>query len=192
MELEVIKKLREKTGAGIQLCQQSLQEANGDITKAIEILRKKGKKIVDQKQLRQTKEGVIESYIHVNRKIGAMIQLVCETDFVSRSDDFRNLAHNLAMQIAATNPQWISPQDVPQDVIKKEKKIYLTTIPKDKPEKMKEKIVEGKLEKFYSQNCLIKQPFIKDDKITIEKLINEYIVKLKENIKIKNFIRFSL
>jgi len=191
-----IKQLREKTGAGVADCQKALQESGGDFDKAVEVLRRKGERVAFAKQSRVMKEGIVEAYIHSNKKIGAMVELTCETDFVARNQEFQQLAHDLAMQVAAANPQWLKPEDIPNEILEKEKKIYQEEISvrggKDKSAAVKEKIIEGKLNKFYSEVCLIKQPFIKDDKITIEQLIVEKIAKLGENIKIRNFIRFSL
>lgn len=196
MTLTLIKQLREETGAGVADCQKALQESGGDFDKAVEILRRKGERVAFAKQSRVMKEGILEAYIHSNKKIGAMVELTCETDFVARNQEFRQLAHDLAMQVAATNPQWLKPEDIPNEILEKEKKIYQEEISarsgKDKPAAVKEKIIEGKLNKFYSEVCLIKQPFIKDDKITIERLIVEKIAKLGENIKIQRFVRFSI
>jgi elongation factor Ts len=190
--LKIIKDLRQITGAGILDCQKALQEANNDLIKAEEILRKKGQKIVDKKLDREAKEGVIGSYVHANNKIGVLIELLCETDFVARNKEFKELAHDLAMQVAAANPQWIKPIDVPSEILKKEKEIIKEGLPKDKPTQTIEKITEGKLQKFYSQFCLEEQMFIKDDKLMIKDLIQKKIVKLGENIQIKRFIRFEI
>jgi len=192
MELEIIKQLREKTGAGILECQQTLKEANNDIEKAVELLRKKGEKIMAKKQTRTVNEGIVESYIHNNRKIGVLLELVCETDFVARNKEFQELAHDLAMQIAATDPQWLKIEDVPEDIVSKEKEIAQASLPQDKPEEVKEKILQGKLEKFYNQFCLLEQNFIKDETKKIIDLIQEKIAKLGENIQVKRFIRFQL
>lgn len=192
MELEIIKQLREKTGAGILECQQALKEADNNIEKAVENLRKKGEKIMAKKQTRTVNEGIIESYIHNNRKIGVLLELVCETDFVARNGEFQELAHNLAMQIAATDPQWLKVEDVPEDIVNKEKEIARASLPQDKPEQVKEKILQGKLEKFYNQFCLLEQNFIKDETKKIIDIIQEKIAKLGENIQIKKFTRFQL
>ncbi len=192
MELEIIKQLREKTGAGILECQQTLKEANNDIEKAVELLRKKGEKIMAKKQTRTVNEGIVESYIHNNRKIGVLLELVCETDFVARNKEFQELAHDLAMQIAAADPQWLKIEDVPEDIVSKEKEIAQASLPQDKPEEVKEKILQGKLEKFYNQFCLLEQNFIKDETKKIIDLIQEKIAKLGENIQVKRFIRFQL
>ncbi len=192
MDSKIIKQLRQLTGAGIVECQKVLKEAKGDLDKAVEILRKKGQKVAASKQIRTTNEGIVEAYIHTNKKIGVLVELVCETDFVARNEEFKQLAHNLAMQVAAVSPRWVRPEDIPGVVLKKEKEIYQANLPKGKPEEVAKKIIDGKLKKFYTEACLLKQPFIKDDKITIEELIKNKIAKLKENIQVKRFIRFSL
>ena len=192
ISLNLVKQLRESTGAGMLDCQKALEESKGDMNKAVEILRKKGEKIAEVKQGRSTKEGVVEAYIHSNKKIGVLVELVCETDFVARNEEFKILAHDLAMQVAATDPKWLSPAEVPQEIIDKEKEIYKESLPKGKPQAVLDKILEGKLKTFYSENCLLKQPFIKDDKIIIDDLVKQLIAKLKENIQVRRFIRFSL
>lgn len=193
MTIDIIKQLREKTGAGILDCQKALKEANGDFEKAIEILRKKGQKVALNKQKRIMREGVIDAYIHSNKKIGVLIEVTCETDFVSRNPEFREFVHDLAMQIAAVNPQWIAPEDVPAEIIEKEREIYREELKTEKKSaQVIEKIIEGKLQKFYTETCLFKQPFIKNDKIIIEDLLKEKIAKMGENIKIQRFVRFTL
>ncbi|MFH1598328.1 MAG: translation elongation factor Ts [Patescibacteria group bacterium] len=185
-------KLREITGASILDCKSALDQTD-DLDKAIEILRKQGQKLVDKKAGRQTSEGVVEAYIHANRKVGAMVELSCETDFVARNEQFIELAHDLAMQVVATNPSYLAPEDVPEKEIAKEKEIFKVQIKKEKkPDKVMKKILEGKLHKYYEEVCLTKQKFIKDDKKVIEELVNEAITKLGENIQIKKFIRFAL
>jgi elongation factor Ts len=193
MDLNLVKKLREKTGAGVLSCQKALEEANGDLEKAEEILRKKGEKIASSKINRETRAGIIGVYLHSNEKIAAVVELLCETDFVAKNKEFKDLAHDLAMQIAATNPLYLKPEDVPTEILEKEKEIYYQEIKDEKkPPQVIEKIVQGKLEKFYQTNCLMKQPFIKDEKITVEELIKSKIAKLGENIQIKGFKRFEI
>ncbi|MDD3102424.1 MAG: translation elongation factor Ts [Patescibacteria group bacterium] len=192
LDLDVVKQLRETTGLGIVECQKALKQSDGNIEKAIEALRKSGEKLVATKQSRSTNQGIIEAYVHSNKKIAVLLELVCETDFVSRNEEFSELAHNLAMQVAALNPKWISPEEVPQEILEKEKEIYSADLPKDKPAEVIEKILNGKMQKFYSEFCLLKQPFIKDDKFAIEDLVKEKIAKFGENIKVKRFIRFAL
>jgi len=190
---EIIKQLRQITGAGVLDCQEALKESNDDLDKAIEFLRKKGQKFADDKGSRTTNEGVVESYIHSNNKIGVLLELVCETDFVARNEEFKKLAHDIALHIAAANPQWKEREEVPAEIIEKEKQIYKATLKNEKkPEKIIEKIAENKLEKFYNTSCLLEQAFVKDDKITIKALVHAMTAKLGENIQVKRFIRFSL
>ncbi len=190
---EVIKELRQITGAGVLDCQEALKESNNDLDKAIEFLRKKGQKIASGKGLRATNEGIIEAYIHSNHKMGVLLELVCETDFVARNEEFKKLAHNIALHIAATNPRWKEREEVPAEILEKEKQIYREALKNEKkPEEMIEKIVGNKLEKFYNTSCLLEQKFVKDDKLTIKDLIQSMIAKLGENIQVKRFIRFSL
>ena len=190
-DLALVKKIREMTGAGMVDVQEALVEAKNDETKAVEILRKKGQKIADKRQGRSVKEGVIDCYIH--GKVAAIVALGCETDFVARNSDFKTFAHELALQVAATAPRYVSPDEIPAEVIEKEKEIYREQLKAEgKPEKMLEKILEGKLAKFYSETCLLKQVSIKDDKKTIEQLLTEQIAKIGENIKIVKFVYFTL
>lgn len=193
MSSETIKQLRQITGAGVLDCQEALKESNDDLDKAIEFLRKKGQKFANNKGARTTNEGVVESYIHSNHKIGVLLELVCETDFVARNEEFKKLAHDIALHIAAANPQWKEREEVPTEIIEKEKQIYRETLKNEKkPEEIIEKIAENKLEKFYSTSCLLEQGFVKDDKITIKALTQAMTAKLGENIQVKRFIRFSL
>jgi len=189
---EMVKQLREKTGAGMMECKKALTEANGDFDKAIEVLRKKGISAAEKRAGRVASEGIIGSYIHMD-KIGVLVEVNCETDFVARTDDFRTLVKDIAMHIAAANPRYLSREDVPAEVIEKEKEIYKEQI-KGKPEHIVDKIVEGKLEKFYNENCLLEQIFVKDpeQKKTIKDIVTETIAKLGENIVVKRFVRFQL
>lgn len=191
---KLISQLREQTGAGIVECKNALEEAAGDLEKAIEILRKKGEiKAAKKTAERTTKEGLIHAYIHANGKVGAMIEVSCETDFVARNEEFKTLVHDLAMQVAATNPLYIKPENVPEEVIAKEKEMYLEEIRgQEKPPSVVEKILQGKLEKYFEDVCLLKQPFIKDEDITVEELINQKIAKIGEKIEVKKFIRFQI
>lgn len=189
-ETNLIVKLREQTGAGMMDCKNALEEADGDIEKATDILRKKGALKAAKKGERTTGEGLVHAYIHSTGKTGSLVQLLCETDFVARTDEFQQLAHDIAMQITAMNPLYLSSEDVPTDVIKKEKEFYLEEVA-SKPGDVQEKIIEGKLAKFYSEVCLLKQPFFKDEDITIEELIQQKIAKVGENIKVERFARFS-
>ncbi len=189
---DMIKDLREKTGAGMMECKKALTESNGDFEKAVDLLRQKGLSTALKKSGRIASEGLIDSYIHMG-KIGVLVELNCETDFVARTDDFRELTKDIALHIAATNPLYLSKEDVPQDVIEREKEIYRAQV-KDKPPHVVEKIIEGKLEKFYTEACLMEQLFVKDDeqKHHIKDIITEKIAKLGENIVLKRFVRFQL
>ena len=190
---ELVKELREKTGAGMNDCMRALKENNGDIKKSIEYLREKGIASAEKKSARSANEGLIHSYIHANGKVGTMVELNCETDFVARTEDFEVLARDIAMQVAAMTPLYVKREDVPSELIEKEKEIYRAQLAEQKkPEKVIDKIVTGKLEKYYREICLVEQTFIKDDKMNIETLVKEKISKLGENIVIKRFVRFAL
>lgn len=194
IDTKTLIKLRELTGGGLTSCQAALSEANGDINKAIEILRKKGAISAARKSAERTaNDGLIESYIHPNGKIGVLIEVHCETDFVARNPEFKNLVHDLAMQVAAANPLYLKPEDVPEIEIAKEKEIYEAQLKKEKKSKdVWEKIIEGKLKKYYEEVCLLKQLFIKDDKIKIEELIEQKIAKLGEKIEVIRFTRYQI
>ena len=189
---DMIKDLREKTGAGMMECKKALTDSHGDFEKAVDLLRQKGLSTALRKAGRIASEGLIDSYIHMG-KIGVLVEVNCETDFVARTDDFRELAKDIAMHIAATNPLYLLKEDVPQDVIEREKEIYRAQV-KDKPQHVVEKIIEGKLEKFYSEACLLEQLFVKDpeQKQRIRDIITEKIAKLGENIVLRRFVRFQL
>lgn len=191
--LDVIKKIRELTGAGVVEIKRALEQAGNDEAKAIDILRLQGQKIADKKNSREIKEGLVDTYVHSNGKVAALVAVACETDFVVRNADFRDFVHNVALQVVAANPKYLNPEDVPADIITKEKEIYRQQLVKEgKPEAMIEKIVTGKLDKFYREVCLLKQTYIKDDSKTIEQLLTELIAKIGENIKIVKFVYFSL
>jgi elongation factor Ts len=193
LDMELVKKLREQTGISILECKKAIEEAKGDLTQAAEILRKKGFEKAKAKSSRMTNQGAVGSYIHMKGKIGVLVELGCETDFVAKNEDFLQLIKDVAMQIAAMNPRYISESDIPADVLDKEKEIYREQLKSSgKPANIIEKIVEGKLGKFYAEACLIHQPFFKDDKITIEKLIAEKIHKTGENIIVKRFVRYQV
>jgi elongation factor Ts len=193
ISLELIKQLRERTAAGFSDCKKALEEAGGDIEKAIDILRKKGLAIAAKRAGKEAKEGIVEAYIHANKKIGVLVEINCETDFVARTDDFREFAHNVAMQIAATNPISITREEVPPEVLEREKRIYEEQLREaGKPENVIPKILEGKLEKFYKENVLLEQPFIKNPELTIQDLLNELISKTGEKILIRRFARFQV
>ncbi|MCX8034114.1 MAG: translation elongation factor Ts [Thermodesulfovibrio sp.] len=188
---QMVKELREKTGAGMMECKKALEHSGGDFNKAIEYLRQKGLATAQKKAGRSASEGIIASYIHMD-KIGVMLELNCETDFVARNEEFRQLAKDIAMHIVASNPQYISKDDIPQEVIEKEKEIYKAQIKGNKPPQVVEKIIEGKLEKFFEDMCLLNQPFIREPEKKIQDLITENIAKFGENIVIRRFVRFQV
>lgn len=189
---ELVKDLREKTGAGMMECKKALTDSNGDFEKALDLLRQRGLASASKKAGRIASEGLIGSYIHMG-KIGTMVEVNCETDFVARTDDFKELVKDIAMHIAAATPFYLSRDKVPQDIIEREKEIYRAQVI-DKPPHVVDKIIEGKLEKFYTDTCLIEQIFIKDpeQKKRINDIVTEKITKLGENIVIKRFVRFQL
>jgi len=190
---DLIKELREKTGAGVMNCKKALLESGGDIEKATEILRKAGIATAEKKGTRVAKDGRIESYIHPGNRLGVLIEINCETDFVARTDEFKILTKEIAMHIAASNPKYISTTDVPEEVLEKEKEIYATQAKNEgKPPQVIDRIVQGKLEKFYQEICLLEQPWVRDPEKRIKDLINETIAKLGENIIIRRFVRFEL
>ena len=187
-----VKELREKTGAGMMECKKALTESNGDFEKAIDCLRQKGLVTAAKKASRSASEGLVSSYIHMD-KIGVLLEVNCETDFVAKTDDFKGLVKDIALHIAAANPSYLSHEDVPQDVIEREKDIYKAQVV-NKPPQVVEKIVEGKLDKFFGDMCLLEQAFVKDpeQKLKIKELVTEKIAKLGENIVIRRFVRFQL
>ena len=187
----MVKELREKTNAGMMDCKKALVEADGDMDTAFDLLRKRGLDIAAKKSSRATKEGVIGSYIHSNGKIGVLVEVSCETDFVAKNEEFKEFVKDLTLQVASAFPQYLSREEIPEEVIAKEKEIYSEQV-KGKPENIIDKIVDGKLEKFYKQVCLIDQLFVKDDKKTINDLIKDKIAKLGENMTIKRFVRFQV
>lgn len=189
--MELIQQLRNQTGAGILDVKKALDESGNDAEKAVEILRKKGEAAALKKSSRVAKEGIIASYIHMG-KIGVLVELNCETDFVARTDDFQKLGRELAMQIASIQPLYVKPEDIPDHVIAKEREIYAEQIPADKPNDVREKIIDGKLEKFYETACLLRQPYFRDDNMRIQELLTNNIGKLGENIQVRRFVRFSL
>ena len=188
--IDDIKKLREQTGAGMMAAKKALEESNGDYDKAVENMRKAGMASAAKRADRVASQGIIETYLHGNR-IGVMVEVNCETDFVARTDDFKNFAHDVAMHITATSPQYLNPEAVPTEVIAKEKEIYAAEVA-GKPAEIMDKIVAGKLDKYYETVCLTKQPFIKDGDKTIEQLLTEVIAKTGENMVIRRFVRFEL
>ncbi len=194
IDTQAITKLRQATGAGVADVKSALEEAGGDDQKAIEILRKKGAlKAAKKMAERTTGEGVVDAYIHSNGKVGVLIQLQCETDFVARTDDFKSLAHDISLHVAAANPLYLKPEDVPAEEVAKEKEIYQVQLKAEgKPAAMMEKIIAGKVEKYYQDVCLLKQIFVKDDSITIEKLIEQAVAKMGEKIELVRFVRFKI
>ena len=189
----MVKELREKTGAGIMDCKGALAECDGDMSQAVDFLRKKGLATAAKRAGRAMTEGIIESYIHMNNKLGVLVEVNCETDFVAKNDDFKEFAKNIAMHIAATNPVGIRPEDVPEETINREKEIYRgQVLEMGKPEKIADKIVEGKMQKYYKESCLMNQAYVRDPDIIIEDLLNEMIAKIGENISIKRFARFRI
>jgi len=190
---QMVKELRERTGAGFLDCKKALEEANGNMEEAILILRKKGLAKAEKKVGRQTADGLIGSYVHAGGKIGVLVEVNCETDFVARTDDFQTLVKEIAMQIAAMNPKYISPEDVPIEVLEREKEILREQVIKTgKSGPVVEKIVEGKLKKFFEENCLLEQPYIRDPNLMVKELIAQAIAKLGENIRVRRFVRFQL
>ncbi len=188
-----IQNLRNITGAGMMSAKRALEEAGGDVQKAVDLLRQKGIKVAAGKSDRATSQGLVESYIHGEGALGVLIEVACETDFVARTDKFKELVHNLAMQVAASNPQYIEASDVPADTLAREKAVYMAQLKEQgKTGDMAEKIIIGKLEKFYQEVCLLKQPFFREDSKTVSDIITEAIATLGENIKVKRFARFSL
>jgi elongation factor Ts len=188
-----VKELREKTGAGIMDCKKALSQCNGDTGKAVDFLRKKGLATAAKRAGRATTEGIVESYIHMDSKLGVLVEINCETDFVAKNEDFKEFAKNIAMHITATNPVGLRQEDVPKETIDKEKEIYRAQVLEmGKPEKIVDKIVEGKLNKFFKDNCLMNQAYVREPDITIEDLLKDMIAKIGENITIKRFARFKI
>ena len=195
MEIQAtdVKLLREKTGAGMMDCKRALTETEGDLEKAIEALRKKGLASVAKRAGRITSEGAVASYIHAGGKIGVLVEVNCETDFVARTPQFQQLVKDLSMHIAASNPLYLKREDVPEDLLNKEREIYQAQVADSgKPEKVIGKIVEGKVEKYFSDVCLYEQPFVKEPEKTVQTLMNDAITQLGENLNIRRFARFVL
>jgi elongation factor Ts len=189
----MVKQLREKTGAGMMDCKKALSESAGDMEKAIDLLRKKGLATAQKRAGRAMTEGIIQSYIHLGGKLGVLVEVNCETDFVAKNEDFREFAKNISMHIAASNPLGINPEDINEKIIEREKEIYRAqALEMGKPANVIDKIVEGKLNKFYKDNCLLNQAYVRDPDITISDLLNELIAKIGENITIKRFVRFQV
>lgn len=189
----LVKELREKTGAGMMDCKMALSETGGDLEKAVDFLRKKGLSTAAKKSSRDTKEGLIGSYIHVGGKVGVLLEVGCESDFVARTEDFQQLVKDIAMQVAAADPRFVRREEVTADVLEREKDIYRQqALSTGKPAPVVEKIVDGKMEKFYGEACLLEQAFIKDPNITVQDLVSAKIAKLGENIRVNRFARFKI
>ena len=189
----MVKELRESTGAGVLDCKKALETSDGDIEKAKAYLREKGLAAAAKKAGREVKEGLIEAYVHAGGRVGALIELGCETDFVARTDGFKELAHDLAMQVVASKPLYLTPDDIPPEVLEKEENIYRAQA-RDlgKPEHVVDRIVQGKLQKYFDEVCLMRQPFIKDNDMTVQDIITQMIAKVGENIVVRRFVRFEL
>jgi elongation factor Ts len=189
----MVKQLREKTGAGMMDCKKALLEVKGDMDKALEFLRKKGLATAQKRAGRAMTEGTVQSYIHMTGKLGVLVEVNCETDFVAKNEDFKEFAKNIAMHIAASNPLGIKPEDIPEEIVENEKDIYRAQArDMGKPDNILDKIVDGKLKKFYQENCLLNQPFVRDPDISVADLMNELIAKIGENITIKRFVRYQI
>ena len=189
----MVKELRDKTGTGMMDCKEALTAAGGNFEKAIDVLRKKGMSAATKRSSKAAKDGTISSYIHMGGKIGVMVEINCETDFVAKTDDFKTMVKDIAMHIAASNPLYLRPNEITNDALNREKEIYRSQLQEEKkPEKIWDKIIEGKLKKFYEDVCLTEQKFIKNQDITIETLVNNMIAKTGENIIIRRFARFQL
>lgn len=191
IDVELVKEIREKTGLSVMECKKALEEANGVKEKALDILKKRGLVISEKKAIRETKEGLIGAYIHTNGKVGVLIEVNTESDFVARNEEFKELVKNLALQIAALAPKWVDRKSIPCDIIEQQKKIYMEQF-SDKPAAVVEKIVEGKMDDFYKENVLMDQPYIKDESITVKEYINSKITKLGENIQVRRFVRYEI
>ena len=193
IDSKIVAELRALTGAGIVDCKKALDEVGGDMQKAAETLRKKGIAKAGSKGERATKEGLVDSYIHGNGRVGVLVEVLCETDFVARTEQFKQFVHEVALQVSATNPLYVSPDQIPAEVLEKEKELAMAEfVGSSKPKEVIEKIASGKLEKYYGEVCLLKQPFIKDEDKTVEELLKEMIAKTGENVQIKRFSRFGL
>jgi elongation factor Ts len=189
----MVKELRVKTGAGMMDCKEALIAAEGDFEKAIDFLRKKGLSAATKRSSKAAKDGTVASYIHMGGRIGVMVEINCETDFVAKTEDFQAMAKDIAMHIAASNPLYVRPDEVPADVLEREKEIYRSQLREEKkPEKIWDKIIEGKLKKYYEDICLVEQKFIKNTDITVGTLLNNIIAKTGENVVIRRFARFQL
>ena len=189
----MVKELRGQTGSGMMDCKRALQETDGDVKKAVDYLRKKGLAKAQKRAGRATSEGVIFPYIHPGSKLGVLVEINCESDFVAKTEDFLEFAKNIAMHVAASNPAGLSPEDIPEDVVNREREIYRAqALEQGKPENIVDKIVEGQVQKFYKDSCLMSQPYIREPKKTVQDILTEAIAKIGENIQIKRFARFQI
>lgn len=193
IDAKIVKALREKTGAGMMDCKKALQEAEGNEEKAIDILREKGLSAAAKRSGRAANQGIIDSYIHLGGRIGVIVEVNCETDFVARNEEFREFVRNICLQVAATNPSYLKREEVPESILDKERQIITAqALNEGKPEKVVEKIVEGRLDKYFRENCLLDQNFVKDEDVTIGVLLTNLIAKIGENIVIRRFSRFEI
>ena len=188
---QLVKELRDRTGAGMMECKSALKESGGDVAEAEVILRKRGIASATKKASRATRQGVIGSYIHPGAQLGVLVEVNCESDFVARTDDFQELVHDVAMQVAASNPLWVRREEVPDEVIEREKAIYREQA-KGKPDNVVEKMLDGKLNKFFQEVCLMEQPFVKDPDLSIERLRTNLVGVIGENVEVRRFVRFQL
>lgn len=193
IDIELVKKLREETGAGVLDCRKALEKTEGDMEAAIEHLREKGLAAAAKKAGREASEGLVESYTHPGGRVAVMVEVNCETDFVARTNEFEEFTHDMALHVAAMAPRYLSPEDMPEEKLADLKDKYRQQALKEgKPENIADRIVEGRLQKFYSETCLLEQPFVKDDEILVKDLVKEKIAELKENIVIRRFVRYEL
>lgn len=193
LDKDQLKRLRQETGVSFAECKKALDQTRGDLERAKEILKKRGQKIAELKTTRATQQGIVESYIHPNKKIGVLVDVRCESDFVARSPEFQQLAHELVLQIAAMNPLYIKPEDIPEEFLSGERKIYEEQLAgAGKPQKIVREVLEGKLKKYKDEISLLSQPWIKDESKTVQDLINESVAKIGENIVVKRFVRYEI
>ena len=190
---QMVKELREKTNAGMMDCKKPLTDTDGDMEKAVDLLRQKGLAVAAKRAGKETREGVIEAYIHAGGKIGVMVEVACETDFVAKTDDFKAFARNIAMHVAAVSPLAVSRDEIPAEVVQREKDIYINqALESGKPQQIAEKMVAGKMEKFLAEVCLLEQKYVKNPDLSVQDLLNELVAKMGENISIKKFARFQI
>ena len=190
---QMVKELREKTNAGMMDCKKALTDTDGDMEKAVDLLRQKGLAVAAKRAGKETREGVIEAYIHAGGKIGVMVEVACETDFVAKTDDFKAFARNIAMHVAAVSPLAVSRDEIPAEVVQREKDIYIhQALESGKPQQIAEKMVAGKMEKFLAEVCLLEQKYVKNPDLSVQDLLNELVAKMGENISIKKFARFQI